>query len=256
MLNSKTPKNRWDERRELIVPGDNTLTLAFCVEHWLSVGQAAIQERGSFAVALSGGSTPKAIYERLSQPHNVERLDWTKVLLFWSDERAVPPDHPDSNYRMAMEAGFNKLPIPKTQIFRMEAEVEIEANAKKYEETIKQVRKGRPLDLIMLGMGDDGHTASLFPHTAALKVNDRLIVANEIPQKKTWRMTMTFPCINTSSNAVIYVLGASKKHMLAEVLQSKDDTDRLPSQGVGTKEHPALWIADDAAAELLLKSQK
>ncbi len=254
MLTPKAP-SKWDERRKLVVPGDYAHTLAFCVNHWLSMAEASIKAHGSFAVALSGGSTPKAIFENLALSQNAQRIDWSKVLLFWSDERTVGPDHPDSNYHMAMESGFSKLPIPKTQIFRMQAETDLETNAKKYEETIQKVLKGRPFDLIMLGMGDDGHTASLFPNTAGLKVKDRLIIANEIPQKKTWRMSMTFTCINQATNVALYVLGASKKQMLAEVLLSKEDIEKLPSQGVGTKAHPALWIADDAAAELLLQSK-
>ncbi len=247
--------DKWDERRQLVVPGDFAMTLAFSVNHWLTVAQASIKDHGYFAVALSGGSTPKAIYESLAMPHNAERIDWSKVFLFWSDERAVPPDHADSNYRMALEAGFSQLPVPSTQIFRMQAEKEIQANAQKYEEILKRVLKGRPLDLIMLGMGDDGHTASLFPHTAGLKVKDRLVIANEVPQKKTWRMSMTFTCINSAANTAIYVLGASKKQMLAEIFLSKEDVEKLPSQGVGTKEHPALWIADEAAAMLLLQER-
>ena len=244
-----------EEKRRLIVPGDYATTLAFCVQHWLQTASEAIRKYGSFAVALSGGSTPKAIYESLTLPHHQKSLDWSKVWLFWSDERAAPPTHPDSNFHMAMEAGFGKLPIPHAQIFRMHAEVEIEKNAKDYEETIKKTLKGRPFDLIMLGMGDDGHTASLFPHTTALKVTDRLVVANEVPQKNTWRMTMTFPCINAASNIAIYVLGASKKERLAEIFHAEEDVERLPSQGVGIKERPALWIADlDAAA--LLSSEK
>jgi len=298
-----------DEKRRLVVPGDYATTLAFCVQHWLQTGSEAIRKYGGFAVALSGGSTPKAIYENLAQPHHQKSIDWSKVWLFWSDERAVPPDHPDSNFRMAMEAGFGKLPIPHAQILRMHAEVEIEKSAKEYEETIKKTLKGRPFDLIMLGMGDDGHTASLFPYTAALKITDRLVVANEIPQKiyrnnlknrefdkegavnldqakpapkqidlhksidgggskdtgsptpsktdssscfgTTWRMTMTFPCINAASISAIYVLGAAKKERLAEIFRAQEEIERLPSQGIGTKEHPALWIADLDAASLL-----
>ncbi|MDE3047687.1 MAG: 6-phosphogluconolactonase, partial [Verrucomicrobiota bacterium] len=111
----------WDARRDYIIPGNVKETIEFATQHWIHSAERAIQKRGRFAVALSGGSTPKAIYERLS----TQKLDWSKIWLFWSDERAVPPDHPDSNYRMAMEF-FKRVPIPPSQIFRMIAESEIE----------------------------------------------------------------------------------------------------------------------------------
>lgn len=237
--------------RKLIVPGDKTATLSFSVEHWIHCCESALKLHGNFAVALSGGSTPKAIYERLAEQAHASRVDWKKVLLFWSDERAVPPDSPESNYHMAMEAGFSKLPIPSSQIFRMRAEKEIEKEAIIYEELIKKTLGTRPFDLIMLGMGEDGHTASLFPNTQALKIEDKLIAANYVPQKNSWRMTMTFPCINASPNIALYLLGASKKEMLAEIFQRKPGSENLPAAQVGTAAHPALWIADKDAASLL-----
>jgi 6-phosphogluconolactonase len=247
--------NPWDNRRDLIVPGDNYSTTLFCTDHWISVCNQSIKDHGAFFVALSGGSTPKSIFERITaSPYNA-RIDWSKVHLFWSDERAVAPDHPDSNYHMAMQAGLNKMPIPKEQIHRMCAEEKIEENALNYENTIKHLLKGRPFDLVMLGMGEDGHTASLFPHTQALNASHRLVVANYLPDKKTWRMTFTFECINQASHIAIYVLGANKKYMLAEVLNSSNQFDRLPSQRVGTPEHHALWIVDEAAADEILKNR-
>jgi 6-phosphogluconolactonase len=168
-------------------------------------------------------------------------MDWSRVLLFWSDERAVPPDHPDSNYRMAMEAGFKKVSIPPSQIHRMHAEEHIEENALKYEKTIEHVLQGRPFDLVMLGMGEDGHTASLFPHTEGLKVKDRLVIANYIPEKNAWRMTLTFPCINQAAHVSIYALGDAKKPMLKKVFEN---WGIYPIEQVGTEAHPALWIVD------------
>jgi 6-phosphogluconolactonase len=251
VLIEKLQPRSWDERRNLIVPGDDQITLIFCVEHFIALSKLAIQDHGAFFVALSGGSTPKAIFQRLSTPPYDQMIEWNKVHLFWSDERATPPDHSDSNYHMAMQAGLGRMPIPKEQIHRMRAEEQIEENALTYEQTLLATLKNHPFDLIMLGMGEDGHTASLFPHTKALTVENRLVVANFLPDKKIWRMTFTYPCINQASHIAIYVIGAAKKKMLAEVFFSPDQFEHLPIQKVGTPTHKALWIADQAAAEEL-----
>jgi 6-phosphogluconolactonase len=214
----------------------------------------AIQNHQMFCVALSGGSTPKAIYQMLTSPPFSNEIDWSKVHLFWSDERSVPATHPDSNYHMAMEAGFAKMPIPSYQVHRMQAEDNIEEHAIVYEKTIKDLLKGRGFDLMMLGMGEDGHTASLFPQTEGLNSKARWIIANFIPQKNTWRMSATFECINASQSIAIYVLGDSKKEKVVEVLLAKDTLQSFPVQRVGTKDHKALWILDENAAQLLLKS--
>lgn len=244
----------FDERREIVIPGDNRATLVYCVEHFIAAARKAVHAHGAFYVALSGGSTPKAIFELLSSQTYAHQVPWNKVHLFWSDERAVPSDDPQSNYHMAMHAGFKDLPIPKGHIHRMHAEKDIEEGAKGYEDVIGIVLRDRPFDLVMLGMGEDGHTASLFPYTEGLHAQNRLVIANFLPDKKIWRMSLTYDCINQAKQSVIYVLGDSKKEMLAKVLLSTDDFERLPVQKVGTVKNPALWIVDDAAAAELLKS--
>ncbi|NGX54403.1 MAG: 6-phosphogluconolactonase [Chlamydiae bacterium] len=237
-----------DDRRTLIVPGDHEETLRYCVDHWISCANQAIAKRGFFAVALSGGSTPKLIYKRLSSQENSSKVDWSKVFLFWSDERSVSPESPDSNYHMALEeGGLSKLPIPKENIHRMVAEKDIEENARAYETLVAQKQ---PLDLVMLGVGEDGHTASLFPHTEALNSQKRLVVANHVPQKQTWRMSFTYDCINAASQICLYVLGPGKADILAKVLTSAYDPSTYPSQGVGTAAHKALWIADSEAFKI------
>jgi 6-phosphogluconolactonase len=258
VLIEKLQPRAWDERREIIVPGDHAMTLTFCVEHFIALSKQAIKDHSAFFVALSGGSTPKAIFEKLSSPPYDQMIEWNKVHLFWSDERAVPAEHTDSNYHMAMQAGLSKMPIPKNQIHRMRAEEKIEENALQYEQEIKASLQGRPFDLVMLGMGEDGHTASLFPQSQGLNVEDRLVIGNFIPGKNTWRMTFTYPCINSALNIAIYVLGAAKKQTLAEVLLSPPQFERYPVQRVGTATRKALWIADEAAAEELIakKEQK
>lgn len=241
----------FDERRDLLIPGSKEITLDICIRHFIATARDAIKDHGSFFVALAGGSTPKAVYEKLASDAYKEQIDWTKVYLFFGDERSVSPEDPESNYKMALDAGLATLPIPKEHIFRMEAEENIEENALKYEENLKKILQGRPLDLVILGMGPDGHTASLFPQTEGLKAENRLVVANFVPQKNTWRMTLTYEAINNAQNIVIYILGSEKKETLRDVLMGDLQPERYPIQLIGTKENKALWIADELAAELL-----
>ncbi len=242
----------FDERRNMIIPGQDEETVIFCVKQFLEIGQAAIQDHDFFAVALAGGSTPNAIYQQLSLPHYASQLDWTKVLCFWSDERCVPPNHSESNFHMAMQAGLASLPIPKEHIFRMEAEGDIETNAHHYEQQFFHMVPSRQFDLMMLGMGEDGHTASLFPCTHGLHTKDKFIIANYIPQKHTWRMTVTYGCIHSSRVICIYVVGKKKAEMVAKIFTSPYDPDNLPVQRVGTPNHKALWILDREAASKLV----
>ncbi len=232
-----------DSCRDLYVGRDTGSTLHFCAEHFIAAAKKAIEERGIFRVALSGGHTPKQIFASFLQEPFKSAIDWRKVELFWSDERSVPPTSEDSNYHMAMQAAFSHLPIPATQIHRMVGEVDIEKGALAYDELL---RKYLPLDLVLLGMGDDGHTASLFPHTAGLRENTRLVIANQVPQKNTWRMTFTYKAIHSSRSVVFYVLGPQKLERLKEVWFGPKDPERLPSQKVGTPNCKSLWITDQA----------
>lgn len=245
-----------DERRELVIPGTAEETLKYCVEHFIATANEAIEADGNFTVALSGGSTPKGIFQLLALPENRSRVDWKKVLIFWGDERAVPPSDPDSNYRMAIDSGIGTLGIPDANIFRMVAEEDIEENAQAYEKILLDKLSNGQFDMIMLGMGDDGHTASLFPHTQGLHSEDRFVIANYINSKNIWRMTLTYDCINRAKTTVIYVIGKGKKETLSRVLEGPYIPDELPSQKIGTQEFPVLWIADLEAAEDLLKQLK
>jgi 6-phosphogluconolactonase len=241
--------NDWDVRRQLIVPGDADKTIEMAAAHWAHSAQRAIQQHGRFAVALSGGSTPKVIYQELAKKYRQE-VDWSRVYLFWSDERAVPSDHPDSNYKMAMDSGFKDLPIPPAQIHRMKGEGNLQQNAADYEDLIKRILDKRFFDLVMLGVGEDGHTASLFPNTDALKEQTKLVVANHIFEKETWRLTLTYPCINQSDKAVIYAIGQAKESIIPLALQAAV-TSPFPISTIGTADHPALWILDQKSARLL-----
>jgi 6-phosphogluconolactonase len=241
----------FDEKRDIIIPGDREEPLHFCVQQFLEIGREAIASRGLFAVALSGGQTPNAIFRKLSHPLYRKAVDWTKVLCFWSDERSVPPDHPESNYGMAMEAGLTALPLLNQHIFRMVAEKDIEEEALKYEQLIRNwVPSGR-FDLMMLGVGEDGHTASLFPKTHALHAKNRLVVANHVPQKQTWRMSLTYECIHLSRCICIYALGKNKAPIVAQTLAGPYDPDNWPVQRVGTPHCKAFWILDNEAASQL-----
>jgi 6-phosphogluconolactonase len=241
-----------DTSRDVIIPGSKEETLDFSVEQFLFLAAEAIAQEGKFLVALSGGSTPKAIYELLAQSPESENIEWDKVYLFWSDERSVPPTDPESNYKMAMDSGLSKLPIPKENIFRMKAEKDIEANAKHYEEEIKKLSPKGSFDLVMLGMGEDGHTASLFPKTHALHTSGQLVVGNFVPQKNTWRMTLTYSCIDAAKNTVIYVLGKSKAEMVKKIFTTPLDPDTLPIQRIGIPSRKALWVLDDEAASEII----
>ncbi len=247
---TKHPLYRIDDRRSLVVPGDTSQTINFCAHHFLKTAQSFIDKQGYFAVALSGGGTPKAIFQKLALSHQQEQVDWSKVLLFWGDERNVPPNHPDSNYNMAMKAGFAFLPISPQHIFRMPTDKEesLVQGAQKYAELITTKIPGQCFDMIMLGVGEDGHTASLFPHTQALHVTDQLVTANFAPTQKAWRMTLTYPCINAAKNICIYALGKSKAKILETVLCSPLDAETLPVQAIGTPANPALWFVDEEAS--------
>jgi 6-phosphogluconolactonase len=239
----------WDERRDIVIAGNKEETIAFAADHWIFAAKRAIQQRGRFAVALSGGSTPKAIYQTLLAKHRTS-IDWSQVFLFWSDERAVPPDSPESNFKMAMQNGFSELPIPKGQIFRMKAETNIEQAASDYADVIKRTLGGSLFDLVMLGIGEDGHTASLFPGTKALQEHSLLTAANFIPEAQQHRMTLTFPCIEQSASAMVVVIGKSKQAIVPLVLQAAI-VSPFPASKVGTHERKALWILDRDAAHLL-----
>ncbi len=237
----------FDDRRSLAVLPNKQQAIEFASRQFLHLAKDAIAARGVFTVALSGGHTPKAVFEDLLL--HSDAINWAHVKLFWSDERAVPPDAEESNYHMAMTAAFSKLPIPPENIHRMYAERDIDQEAIQYEALIKANMEA--FDLVMLGMGDDGHTASLFPHTKALNITDRLVAANFVPEKNTWRMTLTYEGIHRARNIVFYVLGDSKSAMVKHVLTDPLDIRTYPAQGVGRTSLKALWLLDQPAASQL-----
>ncbi len=228
--------------------------LAAAARSFVRCAREAIAARGRFTVALSGGSTPKPLYQRLSAEPSRSEVDWNRVHIFWGDERCVPPDHVDSNYRMAREAMLDSLPIPREQIHRMEAErADREAAARDYEAALARVfgvsTEGEPpsLDLILLGMGPDGHTASLFPGTKALEETVRWVVVNRVPKFNADRLTMTKPILNRAREVLFLVAGGDKAEVLAEVLNGPADPLRLPSQSI-RPQGQLVWFVERAAA--------
>jgi 6-phosphogluconolactonase len=220
--------------------------------------EQAVASRGVARVAISGGSTPNATFKLLSDPAQpfLATVPWDKLQLFWVDERCVPPTHPESNYGVCRELLLTKVPIPEANVFRMEGELDPEEAASRYESTLRNVMKlegaeSPAFDLVVLGMGPDGHTASLFPHTAALNEMGRLVVANHVPQKDTWRITLTWPVINQGREVGFEVEGPGKADIVAEVLTGPRDPERLPSQLIRPANGKLLFLLDqDAAAKL------
>ena len=220
--------------------------------------ERAVATRGIARVALSGGSTPQAMFKLLADPAGpfAATVPWDKVQIFWVDERCVGPNDPESNYGVARELLLSKVAIPAANVFRMEGELEPEEAAARYESTLRNVMKlegaeSPAFDLLTLGMGPDGHTASLFPHTQAIDELSRLVVANHVPQKETWRITLTWPVINQAAEVVFEVEGAGKTDVLAEVLTGPRDPERLPSQLIRPSNGKLLFLLDEAAAAKL-----
>jgi 6-phosphogluconolactonase len=209
----------------------------------------AIAERGCFAVALAGGATPKATYEVLARDHTGD-VDWPNVHVFFGDERAVPPDHEDSNYRMAREALLDH--VPTGSVHRMRGELPPDEAATSYERDLKQFFGGRfpVLDLVMLGVGEDGHTASLFPETPALGITDRLAVANPVAKLNTTRLTLAVPVLNAAREVRFLVAGEGKAEALAEILEGQADPRQYPAKLIRPPGGPA-WMVDQAAARSL-----
>jgi 6-phosphogluconolactonase len=220
-------------------------------ERFAELAQSATRARGRFAVALSGGSTPKRTYELLTGDDYKARVDWPKVHVFFGDERMVPPDDAKSNYRMASEAMLSRLAIPPENVHRINGLGDAVANARLYEDELRTFFNDAPwpsFDLVLLGMGDDGHTASLFPGTHALDEREAWVAANWVEKLNAYRVTLTAPAINRAAHVIFLVTGANKAAPLREVLKGELDTHRLPSQLIKPLDGSLEWLVDTAAA--------
>jgi 6-phosphogluconolactonase len=213
----------------------------------------AIEERGQFVVALSGGSTPRALHACLTSDEWRPRVDWPYVEFCWGDERAVPPVDPQSNFGMARDTLLEPLGIEAERIHRMRGDAaDLAGAAAEYAAGLTRLT-GTPaqqppvLDLILLGMGSDAHTASLFPDTEALHVRDRWVVANRVPTLDTMRLTITFPVIHAARTVVVLVSGAEKAQALRAVMTGPPDPDRLPAQRLADVSGTVIWLVDEPA---------
>jgi 6-phosphogluconolactonase len=218
----------------------------------------AVAGYGRARIAISGGSTPLSAFRLLAdqnEPWHV-RMPWDNLDLYWVDERSVPPDHEQSNYRMTREALLDHVPLRPEQIHRIQGELAPEAAAARYESELRNSFRleGAEIprfDLVALGMGNDGHTASLFPHTEAIHELSRLVTANHVPSKDTWRITLTWPVINHARSVFFFIAGADKAAMVSEVFTGPRDPERLPSQLIWPASGILTVILDKAAAALL-----
>jgi len=216
---------------------------------FVAAAKEAIAARGVFHVALSGGSTPRALHELLSREPLSRKVDWKRVRFFWGDERCVPPDSDRSNYRMALETLLEPLRIPAEHVFRMRGEDQPRAAAASYEEVLGREigARGPRLDLIFLGLGPDGHTLSLFPGTRALRERSRTVVANYVPKFREWRLTVTYPVVNAARRVVFLAEGAAKRDPAAKILRKKPGFRQLPASGVRPRGGQLLWLLDQEA---------
>ena len=227
-----------------VYPDANSLARA-AAEYFVTLAAEAITARGRFVVALSGGSTPRATYRLLASREFAPRVDWSCVHVFWGDERCVPPDHPESNYALARETLLDHVPLPEGNIRRIRAELDPRRAAALYQEELEAVlgTEGR-FDLILLGIGADGHTASLFPGTLALEEKTRWVVENYVESLSAWRVTLTLPVLNAARHVTFLVSGAAKAETLARIQAG----ERLPVALVHPSPGQLTWIVDSAAA--------
>lgn len=228
-----------------ILPDSASLINA-AAEHFVATARAAIAKRGVFYVALAGGSTPKGLYQKLTTSPYLEQIDWARVHLFFGDERCVAPTHDDSNFKMARTAMIDLVPIPAENVHRMPTESGEPADvATRYAETMKEVMAGAPFDLLLLGLGPDGHIASLFPETPALDVTDTLTTPLYVEKFDSWRVTMTYPVINAARQVIVFIAGEAKAAIVKDI--NTEAVTGLPVQRLAP-ENDYYWFMDKAAA--------
>lgn len=245
-----------DGRYRLVIAPSPEMLADWGAAEVIRLAQEAVDRRGVFHWALSGGNTPRLLYRRLAEPTLAGRMPWSQMHVWWGDERNVPPTHEQSNYRMAHEALLAHVPIPESNVHRFLTELGPEAAADAYQAELRRLIPALPdappaLDLILLGMGEDGHTASLFPHTGALQEQTRLVVSNPVPALQTTRLTLTLPVLNAAAHILVLVSGAGKADTLRQVLSGPYRPEDLPVQAVRPSLGRLTWLVDAAAASRL-----
>jgi len=243
---------------DVSIASDTGALARAAAEIFTAAAAGAIRARGTFRVALAGGRTPSAVYALLGQDEATRsRVDWTRVQVFWGDERHVPPNHLDSNFRMAHDAMLRHVPVDPGHVWRIKAEhADADRAAREYERDLRLAfgagaGETPRFDLVLLGMGPDGHTASLFPETDALYERRRLVVSNRVERLRTDRITLTVPVLNRAAEIVFLVQGGDKAAALRAVLEGPFDPDRLPAQLIHPSRGRLRWLVDPAAAALL-----
>ena len=240
-----------NRRNEVHIASDTEAAVQAAAAWWEAVSSAAIRERGVCHVALAGGSTPRALYEVLASPLWSRHIDWSRHYFWFGDERCVPPDHPDSNYRMARETLLSHIAVDAERIHRMRGEIDPSLAAREYEDVLRRTVAAASgsvpaLDLVLLGIGTDGHVASLFPDTDILGRRGDLVAAVWVPKLASWRISLTLPLINAARRVGVLATGAGKAEIIARVIDG-DDSGAYPAQLL-RPENGVEWFLDEAAA--------
>jgi 6-phosphogluconolactonase len=239
---------------------DTHTLAAAAAQLWVAAAQAAIRERGLFSVALAGGSTPLMLYHLLAGPDYTHKVEWDRVHFFWGDERCVPPDHDDNNAFKARQALLDHISTPAANIHPILTQHKPEAAAAMYEETLLAFFSSLPapaepepptFDMVLLGMGDDGHTASLFPGSPAVHETARWVTAQYVDKLAAWRISLTPAVFNRARAVLLLVSGAGKSATLQRVLYGSYQPDRYPAQVIQPVRGEPAWLVDEAAASLL-----
>lgn len=222
------------------------------VEELVRLINTAINEQGRCSISLAGGSTPKSVYALLAMPTFAKKIDWSKVFLFWGDERSVPHSHSDSNYKMVKESLIDHINIPAENVFALSQPDQPESSALAYEKTIQEYFQSQKpqIDIMLLGMGDDGHTASLFPGTEILNEKQRLVKEVYLPKLDVYRISLTAPMINASKKILFLIKGENKAPALQQVMSGSDNFVTYPSQLIKKDENVHFYL-DEAAAKYL-----
>jgi 6-phosphogluconolactonase len=243
--------------RDVIICRDVEELSQKAAERFIRLAREAIARTGRFTVALSGGSTPRALYSLLSSPSYNERIPWARIQLYWGDERCVPPHHADSNFLMVQETLLANITIPRENFHRMAGELLPRAAAADYEDQLKKLFRLPPgalprFDLVLLGLGADGHTASLFPGNAALDDREHLVVATYVEKLQAHRLTLTLPVINQAAEILFLVSGKDKSAVVKQIVGEQPDAAGLPAAKVQPESGRLTWlITQDAASDLV-----